>query len=105
MLVWRLCVAPLQHDMRMQLRVSSKKWEHRQRAAAARSIREGVDGDKLHRDYRILVAARGTLESGLNMRLRHLLDDSRLWLLVPQGDVTNRTRAIAFFTISSAGGS
>eukprot|EP00959_Pyramimonas_sp_CCMP1952_P323431 6768140-Pyramimonas_sp.AAC.1 len=58
MLVWRLCVAPLQHDMRVQYYVSSKKWEHQQRASAARSIREGGGDDRLHRDYRILVAAR-----------------------------------------------
>ncbi|CAK0798849.1 unnamed protein product, partial [Prorocentrum cordatum] len=34
-----------------------------------------------------------------------MLYDARIWVLAPRADITNRARAVAFFAISSAGGS
>lgn len=100
LVIIRNLIAPLQQQMRRQLQMSSVAWEvAQQSAAAAATPREG----ELRRDFRILVAARGTLEHSTQQRIQTLMFNEKIWHLMPESDFTNIARASAFVALSRAG--
>ena len=74
-----------------------------QRAKAADAALRNVATDRLTRDYRLLVTARGGLENTALRQLRALLFDVRLWTLVTASGMFNWPRAQTFLMISAVG--
>ena len=99
LILMRTVIAPLQEMLRKQRWVSSVPWERQQACSAARGARLPSG---LTRDFRVLVAARGTHEDECLVRLAALMCNPLLWKLVDGADRTVRTRGLAFTMISKA---
>ena len=101
MIIWRLSLRPVQEHLRQLMYDGSKRNERKQRAKAAKAT--GADHPGAARDFRILNAARGTMEDACCRGLRRLLIDFRIWFQIPEPDQTNQTRALIFKTLMVAG--
>jgi hypothetical protein len=85
--------SPLQELLGDQAALSSEKWDNQQRAKAARAVAHGTPhGQRLTRDFRILIAAEGILENKCMNK----------FLILPSA-LTNRTRAYAFIMLNRSG--
>ena len=98
----RMCTSPLQEVLHKLLFLASHSWELAERAKAAKALRSGKAGDRLLRDFRVLVAARGTYEGLALNKCRALLHTPTLWHLLPGDEGTNRRKVTAFAMISNA---
>ena len=95
---------PLQRLLDRHLYLGSRKWELEQRAKEAKAKQSGdIAPVGFNRDFRILVAARGTEEREAMRLLRLLQDKSEMWSLLPESDRTTEMASIAFRMSSEAG--
>ena len=101
--MWRMHVAICQMLLRKQLAFSSKKWDRQQQSRALRALVGASPGAQ--RDFRVLIAARGTLEASALQDVRGLMFSDIMWALVPAHDVTVNTRSMAFRQSSGMGAS
>lgn len=96
--VLRMCVSPVQYMEKQEFWVGSKGWEKRQNACAAQG---DLSASRvfLQRDYHALVHARGEIEEKGICKMRMLLFDHRLWVVLPHCDWTNELKVMAFLGI------
>ncbi|CAK0810923.1 unnamed protein product, partial [Prorocentrum cordatum] len=100
--VLKMILSILQTMQAEELYIGSKKWGRRQEAQAARLAGQPNTG-KLLRTYAVLVHAEGEIEARAVKRMRTLLLEHRIWILLRDGDMTNDLKADAFTSLSSAG--
>ena len=82
--------------------IGSKRWNQKQEARA--SILRQTSRKFLCRDYPLLVAARGEIEFRALQKLRLLLFNGQLWMLLPSEDFTNEFKSKVFWALSNVGG-
>jgi hypothetical protein len=102
-IVLRMIMAPIQVMEKDEFLVGSIKWERQQQALAAKHAAEGST-QFLKRDYMGLVHARGTIQMKGLYKFRLLLNDPRLWMMMPQADMRNDLKVTAFSGINGASG-
>ena len=82
--------------------IGSKRWNQKQEAKAA--ILRQTSRNFLCRDYPLLVAARGEIEFRALQKLRLLLFNGQLWMLLPSEDFNNEFKSKVFGALSNVGG-
>lgn len=98
-LLWRMHVNICDNFLQQILKIGSAKWETKQQAAAAKNN----DPRVLGRDFPILIAARGDIEHEALAKVETLSRDPRMWMLVPDEDCNNRTRAMGYLMQTGLG--
>ena len=101
LVIWRMVLGVLQTVTRQQMIIGSAAWERRQSAKAALSPPDVPPGQR--RSYRVLEAARGSVEGCALLRISALMFDSRLYYLLRGCDLSNSLRVKAFIALSKAG--
>ena len=87
-----------------EFQITSKRFEKRQQADAARKLRTGTVGDhELLRDYPALIHARGEIEGRTFQKIKAVFYDTRLWMLIPSEEKNNALRATAHLAFSNVG--
>jgi len=100
----RMVVATVQCMEKEEFWIGSKKWNIIEDAKAAKANTDG-DEFRLLRDYQALVHARGQVEDKGLRKMRMLFFDVRLWGFLPDQDLTNELKVMAFCGLTSAEGS
>ena len=99
--IWRLVLGVLQEVTRQQMIIGSNAWEWQQSAKAARSPPNVPPGQQ--RSYRVLEAARGSVEGNALLKMSALMFDDRLYYLLRNCDLINSLRVKAFIVLCKAG--
>ena len=84
--IWRLTVQTLQTHLQELLHVGSERWARTQEALAAATPPQ-------QRQCRVRLAATGAHEQKLLRRIKLLMFDATIWMLLPQDEVSNDTRS------------
>lgn len=98
LLLVRITMEPGMKVLREQLKMGKKAWEKKQ------ATRRADRGAELGRDFRLLAAARGTLDGVFKTHMGMLLRSKTLWTLLPEVDFTEYTACLAFRVTASMAG-
>jgi hypothetical protein len=99
----RMIVSICQSIQKEQFWIGSQRYNKMQDALAARRSKDVSEPGVLLRDYAVLVAARGVIENKAFVRIRALMFDARLWVVLPEYEWTNDLKAMNFLGLSGAG--
>lgn len=101
LMVLRRCIEPFRVCLAQHFELASERWEVKQRAKEASKLK-GDQGDT-DREYRVVIAAAGTLEAEFVRRVKELFFDSSLWECLPRSCFTVEFRGFVFRVLSRMG--
>lgn len=102
MLLQRMVMEPLRALMAAQFTIASDEWEQKQLAAVAEAAARGDTGWGT-REYRVSVAASGSLEKRFFEQLQVLLGRPEMWQAMPTSALTASFCALGFKLVSRSG--
>eukprot|EP00971_Amphidinium_carterae_P068578 1357809-Amphidinium_carterae.3 len=103
LLAMKLVLGPLTHMMNQQLAMSGVEFEHKQRCKHAKAMLCGK-WDTSSRDYMLVVAACGDVETECLMSIKELYS-SHLWEVIPAEDLTMAFQSLVHRLLARVGAS
>ena len=86
--------------LQSQLYIGSENFETTE---TAKAINTPPNEEILTRDYPLTIAAKGDTEEQAMTKVRMLLTERRMWMVLRPDGLTNRTRSLAFRMLMRAG--